>query len=174
MSLPIIFHDLRRRIFERPYSAIAVCIYEVHRRWIVELPLVEELAVLVEHLHPAVSAVADVDPSRYRIGGDAVDNVEITRARFLAARIAFLSPGGDELPVLIELHNAVSVVSVRNEHRAVGKPREKRRPIEVRSVRAGLAHRSDGLNKLFAVVCELEERLIVVIHNPDMLFRIVR
>ena len=57
--------------------------------------------------------------------------------RFSFGGVSLLSPIEKELAVLVELRDARSVVSVSDEHGAVGKPRQKRRPIEMRSVGAG-------------------------------------
>src|SRR5262249_59949419 len=61
------------------------------------LPLLEELAVLVEDLDAVVRAVGHEQPP-LRIQGQAVRSVELARAG------ALLAPGLDERPVLRELH----------------------------------------------------------------------
>ena len=50
-----------------------------------EAPLVEILAVLVEHLHAAVAAIVDEHATRLRIDRDAVHVVEVARDASLAA-----------------------------------------------------------------------------------------
>src|SRR5215831_8385424 len=109
MSFAIVFHDFRGGIFESPYCAITVCIYEVHRRWIVELPLIEEFAVFIEYLHSAIPTIADVDTTSHGIGGNAVNDIEVAGPRFSAAGFAFLAPCSYEFPILVELHHPVSV-----------------------------------------------------------------
>src|SRR5262249_21421183 len=129
VSLAIVLHDFSRGILEGPDCAITVGVYEVHRRWIVELPLIEEFTVFVEHLHLAIPTIADVDAPRYGVGSDAVNDVKITGPSLPAARFALLAPCCNEFPVLIELYNAVSVISVGDEHGAVREPCQERRPI---------------------------------------------
>src|SRR5262245_28925617 len=103
VPLAIVLHHFRRRILEGPYCTIAIRVQEVDRGRIVEGPLIDELAVLVEYLHPAVTTIADVDTPRNWIGGNAVDDIEVVRTRLPAAGFASLTPCGDEFSVLVEL-----------------------------------------------------------------------
>src|SRR5262249_12065813 len=136
--------------------------------------LIDELAVLIEHLHPAIPTIANINTPRYGIGGNAVDNIEVIRTRLPASRFASLTPGSDKFPILIELHNAIAVVPVSDEHRPIQKERQERRPVEVRRVSALFADGPDRLDELFAVVRELEQSCNVVIEDPDVLLGIPR
>ena len=174
VPLSIVLHHFRRWILEGPHRAIAVRIEEVNGGWIVEGPLIDKLAVLVEYLHPAVPTIADVDTPCNRIGRNAVDDIEVVRTRLPAASFASLAPRGNEFPVLVELHDAVAIVPVGDEHRAIRQERQESRPVEVRRVGALPADGTDRLDELFAVVRELEQRLIVVIDDPDVLLAVPR
>src|SRR2546425_5187877 len=172
--LAIVLHHFRGWIVEGPHRAIAVRIHEVNRGGIVEGPLIDELAILVEYLHPAVSTIADVDTPRNWIGGDAVDDVEVVRTRLPTAGFASLTPCGDEFSALVELHDPIAIVAVSHEHRAIRQECHESRPVEVRRVGALPADGTDRLDELFAVVRELEQRLIVVVDDPDVLLGIIR
>src|SRR5215510_2478500 len=119
MSFAIVLHHLRRRIFEGPHRTVAVGIQEVYRRRNVEWPLIDELAVFVEYLHPAITAIADVDTPRDRIGGDAVNDIEVVRTRLLTSGFATLTPCRHEFSILVELHDAIAVITIGGEHRTV-------------------------------------------------------
>src|SRR5262249_32684082 len=97
VPLAIVLHHFRRRILEGPYCTIAICVQEVDRGRIVEGPLIDELPVLVEYLHPAVPTIPDVDTPRHWIGGNAVDDLEIVLTRLPAATFACLTPPRDHV-----------------------------------------------------------------------------
>src|SRR5689334_9938585 len=136
-------------------------------------PFVQILAVLIEDLNSMVGAIIHEDTPGLRIDGDSVHIIHISRT-FFVWRITSLSPIEKELAVLIELRDSRSVVAVRHEHRAVWKPRQKCRPIEVRAVGAGHFGGADSLREFFAVVRKLVNGMHVIIQDPNMLFRIVR
>ena len=81
-------HPARRRVAD-PDEALVVDEVIDHQRALAGRPVrrsqrphVEELAVLVEHLHPLVAAIDDEQPA-VGADGDAVDGVELVRARVL-------------------------------------------------------------------------------------------
>src|SRR6266850_2885344 len=80
------------------------------------LPLVDEVALLVEDLDAPVRAIGHVHPS-LRVDADVMRLIELARGR------SCLSPGLDEPAVLRELHHAV-VLSVAVGHEDVAVPRD--------------------------------------------------
>ena len=60
-----------------------------------------------------------------------MDDIEISGAGFLAARIAFLTPCCDELPVLIEFRNPGVAIPIRDEDISGRVPRHIGRTIEI-------------------------------------------
>ena len=141
------------------------------RRRRAEAPLVEVLAVLIEDLHTVVLAVVDEDPPGLSIDCDAVHVVEVAGALF--GRRTLLAPCHQELAVLVELHDAGVRVPVGHEECAVGQPRDERRTVEVFVVGGMHVGLTDGLQQPFSVVAENENRVPVVIDDPDALLRIV-
>ena len=123
------------------------------------------LAVLVEHLDAAVAAISDVE-APFVVDRDGVHGrPELTRAR------SFLPPRHQELAVLVELDDALVLIAVGDEERAVGQPGDVGRPAEMAAVVAPdqpLAKRHD---ELLAVVGEFEDLLQIVVDDPDVLLR---
>src|SRR3954470_3432455 len=116
-----------------------------------ELPIFgDELAVLIEHLHAVVVAIADEQPS-LRVEGERVRLVEFTRSG------AELAPLLDELAGLVELQDPVvaGAVSFANEDVAVRCGDDVVRLIKIvgRRRAARLAEREQH----FAVGAELED-----------------
>src|SRR5262245_63137610 len=100
-----------------------------------------------------------------RIDGDAMDVVEIA-GPLIVWWIPFLAPVEKELAVLIKFRDARSVVSIRHEQCAVGKPRQESGTVEVCTVSARHFGSADGLYELLAIVCEFVDGVHVVIKNP--------
>ena len=68
--------------------------YDVHiGRRVADAPLVEELAIFIEHLDAVVIPVVHEDAPRLNVDCDAVHAIEIAGARFIR-RIALLAPCG--------------------------------------------------------------------------------
>src|SRR5882762_4920170 len=88
-------------------------------------------------------------------------------------RLVAESPLGQKLPVLVELDHPRPVVTVRHDEAAVGEPVDERGAVEMLVVRAGLAVCADRLYLRFAVMRELVNHVLVIVDDPDVLFRIV-
>ena len=173
MSIEIVLQHLRGSAVEGPQRAVRADVEQMDvGRVLAGTPFVKIFAVFIEHLNAMVAAVVHEDAARLRIDGDAVHVVHVARA-LVVRRRSFLSPIEKEFAVLVEFRDARSVVAVGHKHGAVGKPRQKRRAVEVRAVRAGHFGRADGLHQLFPVVRELIDRVHVIVDYPDMFVRIV-
>src|SRR5678816_3723194 len=92
----------------------------------------------------------------------------------LAIARAANAPRHQELAVLVELHDAAVPIAVADEERAVGKPRDVGRPLEMRGVVARFITLTERHQQLLPVVGELEDLMVDVVHNPDVVFGIVR
>jgi len=114
-----------------------------------------------------IGSINHIHPPGDRISGNSVHHVEVTGAH-LGWRKAFFSPGQEEFSVFVELRDARTVVSVRDKHGAVRQPGEKRGPIKMLAVRAGLIGRADSLQEIFSVVAELEDGVFVVVDDPHI------
>ena len=173
VAVEIVFQDLRRAAVGGPEVAIARDDEQVDvRRRRTEAPLAQIFPVLVEHLDAMVLPIVDEHLTRLRIDRDAVDVVEVARP-LLVRRVPLLAPRRQVLAVLVELHDARVGVAVGHEHHAVGQPREKCRPVEVRAVIARHAFDAERLHQLLAVVRELVDDVIAVLDDPDVLLGIV-
>src|SRR5215471_20612949 len=86
---------------------------------------------------------------------------EFTRSRTQPA------PRSDELAVLVEYHNAIVAVAVRNINVAVWGESHVVRLVHVRLVFAGLIQRSEG-HKNLSVFTELAHRLRVCVDYPGI------
>src|SRR5215471_9041849 len=142
-------------------------------RWFfARTPLVKILTVFVEHLDSMIGAIVYENTTSLGIYSDAMHVVHVSRP-LLVRRIPFLSPVEKKFTVLIEFHNARSVVAVRYKHRAVGEPCQERRSIEVCAVRSTLFWSTDRLDQFFSVVCELIDGMHMVVENPNVLLGII-
>ena len=119
-----------------------------------------------------VLPIVDEYLSRLRIDGDAVHVVEVA-GPLLAGRRPFLSPCHQELAVLVELHDARVGVAVGDIERAVGQPRDERRPVEMLVIGGVYVRLADRLQQPLAVVAENENGVTVVVDDPHALLRIV-
>ena len=142
--MPRTYPGFKRRIRHRVAHVERVVRRHVQRARPAELrPRGDEVAVLVENLHPVVAAVGHVHVPAGAADGDVVGLVELAGIRSGAA------PRLDEAAVLRELHDpVVSAVAVRHEDVAVGRNRHAGRPTErVRTVpgHAGPADRHQHL-----------------------------
>src|SRR4030095_4183145 len=175
-ELPIeaVFEELRRAAIGGPQEAIARDDEHVDVRdpSLTKAPLVEILPVLVEHLHTAVAAIVDEHATRLRIDRDPVNVVEVA-GTLLGGRAA-LAPRHQVLAVLVELHDARILIPVGYEERAVRQPRHERRAKEVLVVGARHVRLTKRLQDLLPVMGELEDRMTVVVDDPDVLLRVVR
>src|ERR1035441_7649391 len=142
------------------------------RGWIARPPLVEKLTVLVENLNPAVLAVIHKNSPRHRVDGEAVHTVEIAGTRFLP-HLALLPPGHEELTVLVELGDAGTVVPIRHEHGAIGKPAEECWPVEVPVIGSWFISGAEFEHHLLSVVRKFVHLAAGVLDHPHVLFRIV-
>ena len=88
-------------------------------RPITESPPIEELAVLVEYLYTMIVPIVDEYTVRLRIDRNSVHVVEVTGPRIVARTVGFLAPRQQIVAVLIELHDASAVVTIRNHGAAV-------------------------------------------------------
>src|SRR6266850_2666799 len=173
VAVEIVLEDLVRTAISGPQRAVAHDVEQMDiRRLVAESPLGQKLPILVEHLRAVVAAIVDEHPPRLRIDRNAVDVVEVTGPR-VVRRIAFLAPGHHILAVLVELDHPRPVVTVRHDEAAVGEPVDERGAVEMLVVRAGLAVCADRLYFRFAVMRELVNHVLVIVDDPDVLFRIV-
>jgi hypothetical protein len=72
-----------------------------------------------------------------------------------------------------EFRDPRSRVPICDEESAIGQPVNVGRPVEVCGIRPGYFRRSDRLEQFAPIVCELIDDLHIVIHDPDILLRIV-
>ena len=77
------------------------------------------------------------------------------------------------LPFLSNFATRVFAVAVADEERAVGQPRDVGRPLEVRAVVPGFVAFAERQQQLLAVVAELPDLVMDVVHHPDAVLRIV-
>ena len=134
-------------------------------------PHLQEVAVLVEDLHAAVLAIGD-EESAVIAESDAVHRPELVRTG--VGRVDRLAaPVHDEVAVGVELGHARTGITVGDEERAVGKPNDVGRTVEVVRAAAGNAPLADRLYQL-AIVREDADVVLVVVDDPDVLLRIVR
>src|SRR5262245_12724404 len=148
---------------------------DVEPAWAPELlPLLKELAVLIEDLDAVVDAVSHEQPAS-RIHG------ELMRRAELARTAAALAPGLDEGAVLGELENAVigaRAVSLRHEDVAVRRHEDVGRLIErVGGVGVAGDARLAQRHQHFAVLAELDDGLALAILRsrvgyPDVAFAV--
>src|SRR5580765_4850892 len=87
-------------------------------------PLLEELAVDIEHLNTAVASIGDEDARRRAADSNAVRCVELARPG------ASASPLQERLAALVELHDASVAVPVGDEKGAIRQPVDHRRTPE--------------------------------------------
>ena len=113
----------------------------------------DEVAVLVEDLHPVVAAVGDEDVALRAADGDVVGLVE------LAGSVAGAAPGLEEPAVAGELqHAVVGAVPVGDEDVAVGRNGHAGRPVE--GIRAAAGHAGFAeRHQYLALGAELEDLL---------------
>jgi hypothetical protein len=134
-------------------------------------PLVEEHAVLVEHLDAAVETVRHIHVAVVAYG-------DPVRYGELAVGFAWLhrTPPQQRLSLFAELHHAAVGVAVAHEERPVRQPIDHRRPVEVLEVVVGTedAHLSEREHLRLAVVGELVNHMIHVVDDPDVTLRVVR
>src|ERR1700680_3328811 len=90
---------------------------------VAEVPLSEELAVLIEDLNAPVASVVDVEPALV-VDRDAVHGIEVVWPHLLAAGLAPLAPRHQELAVLVKFHDARFLVPIGDEEGAVRQPRD--------------------------------------------------
>src|SRR5580658_4667007 len=88
---------------------------------VAEIPLIEEFSVLVENLNAAVAAIVDIETALV-IDRDAVHGIEIARPPLFAVNFSALTPGHQELSVLVKFHDARFLVAVGDKEGAVRKP----------------------------------------------------
>src|ERR1700680_2703769 len=103
---------------------------------VAEVPLSEELAVLVEDLNAPVASVVDVQPALV-VDGDAVHGIEVVWSHLLAI-FAPLAPRHQEFAGLIKFHDARFLVAVGDEEGAVRQPRNVGLTAEGLACRTGL------------------------------------
>src|SRR5262245_60779219 len=99
-------------------------------RFFTRTPFVKVLPVFIERLYSVTRSIIYEHASSLWINGDAMNIVEVA-GPLVIGRISFLAPIQKELAVLVELGDARSVVTVRHEHRAVGKPCQESGPVEM-------------------------------------------
>src|SRR2546427_1378335 len=165
MPLEIVFQKLIEWTGERPQITIVADANVVRLRDVREL--VEVFAVLIEHLNTVVGPIRDVYPAV---------SIDCNRMRCIELAIAGAgsSPGQQEFSVPVELYDACIAVTIADKKRAIRQPGDVGRPLEVFVVIAGLISHSKGHQKLFAIVGELEDLMMNVVHYPDVVFGIVR
>src|SRR5689334_6345557 len=80
VSLIVVAEQLVRSLIRGPENSVLTHIdaVDVHRRPRAEIPLVEELAIFVEHLQASVVAIVHVHTARFGIHCDAVHAVEVS------------------------------------------------------------------------------------------------
>src|SRR5438105_2077048 len=114
-------------------------------RWFApRAPLVQVFSVFIEYLDSMIGTIVHKNAPGLRIDGNAMNIIHVAWPRFIR-RITFHSPVEKKLAVLIELRDTRSVISIGHKHRAVRKPCQKRRTVEVRTVGAGHFRRADRL-----------------------------
>src|SRR5215467_8259228 len=173
VSFQIVLQHLRCSAIERPESAVGANIDQVNIRGLCAgAPLIKIFSVLIECLNAMIAPIVDKHPPRLRIDGNSVNIVEISWT-FVIWRISFLTPVHQEFAVFVEFCDAGSVVAIGDKHRAVRKPCEKRRPVEVGAVGAVLLRRANRLHELFAVVSEFVDGMHVVINDPNVFVRVI-
>src|SRR5438309_2563395 len=165
MPLEIVFQKFIERTGERPQITIVADANVVGLRDVRKL--VEVFAVFIEHLNTVVGPIRDVDAA-VSIHGNRMRCIELAISR------ARGSPGQQEFSVLVELNDACIAVTVADKKRAIRQPGDVGRPLEVFVVIARLVSHSKGHQKLFAIVGELEDLMMNVVHYPDVVFGIVR
>ena len=102
-----------------------------------------------------------------------MDVIHVVGPRIGSGGSALHAPVHQELSVLVEFRDARAVVTVRDEQGAVRQPGKKRRPVEMRAVRAFYGGRADGLHELLHVMREDVNGVHVIVHDPDVFFGIV-
>src|SRR5262245_12782076 len=120
-----------------------------------------------------ICSIVHEHPSCLWIDGNTVNIVEVA-GPLVIWWISFLAPVEYKLAVLIEFRDARSVVSIRHEQRAVGKPSQESGTIEVRAVSARHLGSAHSLHEFLSIVREFVDRVHVVIKNPQVLFRVIR
>src|SRR6267154_3344271 len=85
-----------------------------------------------------------------------------------------LAPVHQEFAVLIELRDARAVVSIGHEQGAVRQPRKESWPVEMRAIGAMYRGRANRLHEFLHVMREYVDGVHMIIHDPDMLLRIIR
>src|SRR5262249_51212736 len=146
VAVEIVLQHLGSSAIEGPQRAISTDIDKVNiRRLLTGTPFVQVFAVFIEYLYAMICSIINEHSPCLRIDGDAVDVVEVSWP-LVIRRISFLTPVEKELAVLIKLRDPRSVVSVRDEQGAVGKPSQESRTIEVRAVSSGHLGSADGLH----------------------------
>ena len=107
MSLEVVFDHFVGTAIERPKVTIGGHQDDVYiRRWIAHSPLVQELAVGIEHLNAVVIAVVDEDSFAREVDAEPMHAIEISRTR-LVRRSALSAPVHDELAVLVNFATRV-------------------------------------------------------------------
>src|SRR4030095_8851258 len=145
---------------------------DVRRRPRDEIPLIEELAVFVEHLEASVVAVVHVHTPRFWVDGDSVDAVEVAGAP-LVGRRSLHSPLQKLLAVHVVLDDACAVIAVGQIPGVLVHEGHERRPAEMGIVGARYTRCAQRQQTLFAVMRELADEVVIGIHDPDIFFRIV-
>src|SRR5882762_5200118 len=160
---------------------------------VAEIPLIEELAILIEDLNAPVTSVVDIK-SALVVNGDAVHGIEVVWPLLIAAGLAPLAPGHQEFSGLIKFHDARFLVAIGDEEGAVRQPRNVSLTAEGLACRTGLlderrspgiaghfrislgcrVQRADRLEQFLAVVAEHPDDLMTVVDGPHPLFWIIR
>src|SRR5437667_4734729 len=117
MSVEIVFHNAVRSAVGYPQGLIGRDQVRVWRRSNSGLPHIEELAVLIEHLNPAMSAI-DNEQAAVVADLNAVNGVELIGAGILRI-FRRRAPIHQEFSNLVEFGDARSAVSVADKERAV-------------------------------------------------------
>src|SRR4029077_5833700 len=106
MSVFVVSVQFVRSLIRGPQNVVLAHVdgVNVHGRSRTHVPLVQELAILVELLHTTVVAVVDEDEVTLRIDGDSVNVVEITGASLIRLA-AFLAPLEELLAILVVLNH---------------------------------------------------------------------
>src|SRR5262249_4927571 len=106
VPIEIIFQHSRCSAVESPKRAVGADVNQVNvGRIVTRAPFVKIFPIFIKDLNPVVCAVVHEYPASLRVDGDSVHVVHVTRP-LLVWRIAFHSPGEEELAVLGKLRDA--------------------------------------------------------------------
>src|SRR5262249_11975208 len=134
MTFEVVLQHLGSSAIESPQCAVCTYIDKMNiRRLFTWTPFVQVFPVFIEHLYSVIRSIIYEYAPSLRINGDAMNIVEVA-GPLVIGRISFLAPIQKELAVLVELGHSCSVVTVRHEHRAVGKPCQESGPVEMSRV----------------------------------------